>query len=516
MIVLQKKANTLLESYVREIYSDELYTLIHKLNKNLTSETLENDLRKVADKVIISDFDIDKNHGQGPMLLWNSNKDELFLGVVELTRDGKVILDEKNRKVDLKTNIKKILLFRIKVIEICKKESLRTFFSVNNNSQTLKKNIQTFLNIILIFIALLALSTVLELLKKFVIDFNQTNYLAIAILLIFALLSIVSILSIKICVKYKNIVSDGFYGIVISSLCISIFSIYSIAIIDYKTVLMVVLVGTFLLIKEIFSSVGRIYEDKKKSGKMLKAILFSVITSIFLFINSVLIIKGITTYSAVLTFIVFQMAILNIFFIVKSLIHLYKMYRIQSISPALTNMQPQLVSNYKRILDLNYVKVTGNNSSFKSINAKFIYNYLVNQTSGVYLSNDLNTEKYNFVINKGLKGEDIFFDKDIKDFVEKVGVSINDLDFKKTIFNQNISTSEKKLLILAISIMENTDYIILDQFLDDLDEKIFLSCLSLLKQYYSTVIVFTYRKEEVDGYYEISIDDGDFYRRSEE
>lgn len=170
---------------------------------------------------------------------------------------------------------------------------------------------------------------------------------------------------------------------------------------------MVVLVGTFLLIKEIFSSVGRIYEDKKKSGKMLKAILFSVITSIFLFINSVLIIKGITTYSAVLTFIVFQMAILNIFFIVKSLIHLYKMYRIQSISPALTNMQPQLVSNYKRILDLNYVKVTGNNSSFKSINAKFIYNYLVNQTSGVYLSNDLNTEKYNFVINKGLKGEDI-------------------------------------------------------------------------------------------------------------
>ncbi|MFZ4355895.1 hypothetical protein ACOYYK_19585, partial [Enterococcus gallinarum] len=92
-------------------------------------------------------------------------------------------------------------------------------------------------------------------------------------------------------------------------------------------------------------------------------------------------------------------------------------------------------------------------------------------------------------INKGLKGEDIFFDKDIKDFVEKVGVSINDLDFKKTIFNQNISTSEKKLLILAISIMENTDYIILDQFLDDLDEKIFLSCLSLLKQYYSTVIV---------------------------
>ncbi|MFG5480648.1 hypothetical protein ACFJYY_14365, partial [Enterococcus faecalis] len=109
--------------------------------------------------------------------------------------------------------------------------------------------------------------------------------------------------------------------------------------------LMVVLVGTFLLIKEIFSSVGRIYEDKKKSGKMLKAILFSVITSIFLFINSVLIIKGITTYSAVLTFIVFQMAILNIFFIVKSLIHLYKMYRIQSISPALTNMQPQLVSN---------------------------------------------------------------------------------------------------------------------------------------------------------------------------
>ncbi len=70
-------------------------------------------------------------------------------------------------------------------------------------------------------------------------------------------------------------------------------------------------------------------------------------------------------------------------------------------------MQPQLVSNYKRILDLNYVKVTGNNSSFKSINAKFIYNYLVNQTSGVYLSNDLNTEKYNFVINKGLKGEDI-------------------------------------------------------------------------------------------------------------
>ena len=46
---------------------------------------------------------------------------------------------------------------------------------------------------------------------------------------------------------------------------------------------------------------------------MLKAILFSVITSIFLFINSVLIIKGITTYSAVLTFIVFQMAILNIF-----------------------------------------------------------------------------------------------------------------------------------------------------------------------------------------------------------
>ncbi|WHK59282.1 hypothetical protein QLQ45_01985 [Enterococcus faecalis] len=207
--------------------------------------------------------------------------------------------------------------------------------------------------------------------------------------------------------------------------------------------LMVVLVGTFLLIKEIFSSVGRIYEDKKKSGKMLKAILFSVITSIFLFINSVLIIKGITTYSAVLTFIVFQMAILNIFFIVKSLIHLYKMYRIQSISPALTNMQPQLVSNYKRILDLNYVKVTGNNSSFKSINAKFIYNYLVNQTSGVYLSNDLNTEKYNFVINKGLKGEGIFFDKDIKDFVEKVGVSINDLDFKKTIFNQNISTSEK-------------------------------------------------------------------------
>ncbi|EGO5976326.1 hypothetical protein HGQ44_002675, partial [Enterococcus faecalis] len=56
--MLQKKANTLLESYVREIYSDELYTLIHKLNKNLTSETLENDLRKVADKVIISDFDI--------------------------------------------------------------------------------------------------------------------------------------------------------------------------------------------------------------------------------------------------------------------------------------------------------------------------------------------------------------------------------------------------------------------------------------------------------------------------
>ena len=92
-------------------------------------------------------------------------------------------------------------------------------------------------------------------------------------------------------------------------------------------------------------------------------------------------------------------------------------------------MQPQLVSNYKRILDLNYVKVTGNNSSFKSINAKFIYNYLVNQTSGVYLSNDLNTEKYNFVINKGLK-EKVFFDKDIKDFVEKVGVSINDLDFK--------------------------------------------------------------------------------------
>lgn len=189
MIVLQKKANMLLESYVREIYSDKLYTLIHKLNKNLTSETLENDLRKVADKVIISDFDIDKNHGQGPILLWNSNKEELFLGVVELTRDGKVILDEKKRKVDLKTNIKKILLFRIKVIEICKKESLITFFSVNNNSQTLKKNIQTSLNIILIFIALLALSTVLELLKKFVIDFNQTNYLAIAILLIFALLS---------------------------------------------------------------------------------------------------------------------------------------------------------------------------------------------------------------------------------------------------------------------------------------------------------------------------------------
>lgn len=157
MIVLQKKANMLLESYVREIYSDKLYTLIHKLNKNLTSETLENDLRKVADKVIISDFDIDKNHGQGPILLWNSNKEELFLGVVELTRDGKVILDEKKRKVDLKTNIKKILLFRIKVIEICKKESLITFFSVNNNSQTLKKNIQTSLNIILIFIALLAL-----------------------------------------------------------------------------------------------------------------------------------------------------------------------------------------------------------------------------------------------------------------------------------------------------------------------------------------------------------------------
>lgn len=145
MIVLQKKANMLLESYVREIYSDKLYTLIHKLNKNLTSETLENDLRKVADKVIISDFDIDKNHGQGPILLWNSNKEELFLGVVELTRDGKVILDEKKRKVDLKTNIKKILLFRIKVIEICKKESLITFFSVNNNSQTLKKKYTNFL-----------------------------------------------------------------------------------------------------------------------------------------------------------------------------------------------------------------------------------------------------------------------------------------------------------------------------------------------------------------------------------
>ncbi len=52
MIVLQKKANMLLESYVREIYSDKLYTLIHKLNK-VNLETLENDLRKVADKVII-------------------------------------------------------------------------------------------------------------------------------------------------------------------------------------------------------------------------------------------------------------------------------------------------------------------------------------------------------------------------------------------------------------------------------------------------------------------------------
>lgn len=107
MIVLQKKANMLLESYVREIYSDKLYTLIHKLNKNLTSETLENDLRKVADKVIISDFDIDKNHGQGPILLWNSNKEELFLGVVELTRDGKVILDEKKTKSRFKNKYKK-------------------------------------------------------------------------------------------------------------------------------------------------------------------------------------------------------------------------------------------------------------------------------------------------------------------------------------------------------------------------------------------------------------------------
>ena len=62
--------------------------------------------------------------------------------------------------------------------------------------------------------------------------------------------------------------------------------------------------------------------------------------------------------------------------------------------------------------------------------------------------------------------------------------------------------------------MENTDYIILDQFLDDLDEKIFLSCLSLLKQHYSTVIVFTSKRRSI--YYEISIDDGDFYRRSEE
>lgn len=121
MIVLQKKANTLLESYVREIYSDKLYTLIHKLNKNLTSETLENDLRKVADKVIISDFDIDKNHGHGPILLWNSNKEELFLGVVELTRDGKVILDEKKRKVDLKTNIKKYYCLESKLLKYVKK-----------------------------------------------------------------------------------------------------------------------------------------------------------------------------------------------------------------------------------------------------------------------------------------------------------------------------------------------------------------------------------------------------------
>lgn len=100
MIVLQKKANMLLESYVREIYSDKYYTLIHKLNKDLTSETLENDLRKVAAKVIISDFDIDKDHDQESMLLRNSNKEELFLGVGELIRDGKVILDEKKRKVD--------------------------------------------------------------------------------------------------------------------------------------------------------------------------------------------------------------------------------------------------------------------------------------------------------------------------------------------------------------------------------------------------------------------------------
>ncbi|WHK59281.1 hypothetical protein QLQ45_01980 [Enterococcus faecalis] len=119
--MLQKKANMLLESYVREIYSDKLYTLIHKLNKNLTSETLENDLRKVADKVIISDFDIDKNHGQGPILLWNSNKEELFLGVVELTRDGKVILDEKKRKVDLKTNIKKYYYLESKLLKYVKK-----------------------------------------------------------------------------------------------------------------------------------------------------------------------------------------------------------------------------------------------------------------------------------------------------------------------------------------------------------------------------------------------------------
>lgn len=58
----------------------------------------------------------------------------MFLGVVELIRDGKVILDEKKWKVDLKINIKKILLFRIKVIEMCKKELLIIFFSVNNNS----------------------------------------------------------------------------------------------------------------------------------------------------------------------------------------------------------------------------------------------------------------------------------------------------------------------------------------------------------------------------------------------
>lgn len=52
-----------LESYVREIYFDKLYILIYKLNKNLILEILENDLRKVVDKVIIFDFDIDKNYG---------------------------------------------------------------------------------------------------------------------------------------------------------------------------------------------------------------------------------------------------------------------------------------------------------------------------------------------------------------------------------------------------------------------------------------------------------------------